>query len=456
MRFTFRPPNFRGELFASTLSFGLTALLRLGSSLIVTRLLTPQAYGIFAIVLSILFMLELVSDVGTVGLLVRHPRGNEPRFIHTIWTVRLIRNVINFGLLFLGAPAIAAFYHEPVLTAALRLLSFWFLLFGAESMSFVLAQRDRKARISNYAELAANTVMTLSVIAMAGVMRNHFALICGVLLQRSILAVASYFFYRDVGVGIAFDRQALSDQFAFARIVMPSSMLTMVLSQYDKLVLLKLFDLALLGVYGIAANIVAPITGIIMHNARAVLYPRCAEYFRTDAATAGERYYAENRRLLLLGSTIPAMVAGFSQFIVKLLYDPRFEAAGLMLMILSLAATLSAFQNAAENLLVASGRTHVVLVSNCIRLASVVPATLLGYYFFGLYGFLWFSFLAAFPLLLYLYAQQRRQHLLNLRFELVHLLFALVVFICCFAVSHALLHFFPGLSLSRVLRHNHS
>jgi lipopolysaccharide exporter len=68
--------NLKGELFASTFTYGLSALIRLGSSLVLTRLLNPESYGIFGILFSILFMIELMSDVGSVGLLVRHPRGN--------------------------------------------------------------------------------------------------------------------------------------------------------------------------------------------------------------------------------------------------------------------------------------------------------------------------------------------------------------------------------------------
>lgn len=70
--------NPRGELFASTFSYGVTSVTRLASSLILTRVLTPEAYGAFAILLSFYFIIELLSDVGTLGLLVRHPRGGDP------------------------------------------------------------------------------------------------------------------------------------------------------------------------------------------------------------------------------------------------------------------------------------------------------------------------------------------------------------------------------------------
>jgi O-antigen/teichoic acid export membrane protein len=435
--------NLKGELFSSTFTYGLTAVIKLGSSLVLTRLLSPEAYGIFGILFSVLFMLELMSDVGSTGLLIRHPRGGEIRFVHTVWTVRLIRSVLNFAIVFLGAPVIAAIYQTPILTSAFRILSVYFLLMGGESMAFILAQRDQRARISNYAELISSAVMTIFVIAIASILKSHYALIYGALLQRALLMVASHFFYRKVGVGIAFDREAIADQFKFARFVLPSSLLTIVLSQYDKVVLLKLFDLSVLGMYALAGNMLGPVNGVNLHNARVVLYARCAEYFRTDRSTACKRYYAENRKLLTLGVVLPALVAGFSQFIIAILYDARYELVGTVLLISGLGAIVIAFQNASENLLVAFGRTHMVLVANIVRLFTLIPASLLGYFWFGFRGFLWFNLLAQLPLAAYFFLEQRRCGLLDIRSELKRLGAALAVFFACFAASHLLLATLP-------------
>lgn len=443
MRSPIRLINFKSELFSSTFTYGVTAAIKLLSSLVLTRLLSPEAYGIFGILLSFLFMIELMSDVGTVGLLVRHERGGEVKFIHTIWTVRLIRCTLNFCIVFLGAPIVAALYKTPLLTSAFRVLSFWFLFMGAESMSFVLAQRDQRARIANYADMVSSAAMTFFVIGVASVLKNHFALIYGALLQRALLMIASYFFYRNIGVGLAFDRQALSEQFKFARYVLPSSLLTIVLTQYDKIVLLKLFNLTILGVYGIAQNMLGPITGIIIHNARVVLYARCAEYFRTNRETARSRYYSENKRLMMVGTILPAMVAGFSQSIVSILYDARYAMVGPILMITGLAAILVAFQYASENLLVASGRSYVVLLSNIIRVCTIIPASLLGYYFFGLYGFLWFNVAAMIPLLIYFFWEQKRSGLLDLASELKRMGETLAVFLLCLGASQLVLKLFP-------------
>ena len=245
------PPrlNLKGELFSSTFTYGVTALIKLSSSLVLTRLLAPQAYGIFGILLSIVYIVNLVSDVGTYAFVIRHPRGGEAKFIHAVWTIRFLRCVLNFSVVFLGAPVIAAIYSTPVLTNALRIFSFQFLIAGFESMSFILAHRDQKARISNYADMISNAVMTVFVIVVASILRSYLALIYGVLLQQTLMTIGSHFFYRNIGIRFAYDREVAAEQFKFARFVLPSSLLTMVLSQYDKLILLKLFDLTLVGVY---------------------------------------------------------------------------------------------------------------------------------------------------------------------------------------------------------------
>ena len=444
--------NFKSELFSSTFSYGSISIIRLVGSLVLTRLLTPEAYGIFAIIFSLMTMIELLSDVGSRGLLIRHPRGKEVRFVHTLWTMRLIRSGLNFCAMFFGAPLIAVIYHQPILTGALKMLSLVFLLSGLESMSFILAVRDRKSRIANYAELVSIALMTGVSISLAFILKNHFAVIIGVLAQRALLTLASYFFYRNIGVGIAFDREAMADQFRFARFVLPSSLLYMVVSQYDKVILLRLFDLSLLGIYGLASNLNSPVTGVIVHNAQTILYARCSDYFRDDRASACLRYYRENKRLLLLGVTLPAALAGFSRFIVAILYDRRYAAAGFILMVLGLGSVITAFQNASENLLVAAGRTHTLLVANVIRVCSLIPVTLLGYFLFGFTGFLWFTLLASVPVLAYYYQQQRRLGLVNWHYELKLLVIAVTVFLICLAASHTLMSLVPADALHLRLR----
>lgn len=443
MQLIMRFINFRGELFASTFSYGLSVLIKLGSSLILTRLLNPEAYGVIGILFSVAFTLELISDVGATGLLIRNPRGGEKRFVHTLWTIRLGRCMVNFVLLYAAAPAIARLYGLPLLSDALRLFSLWFPIVGLESMAFTIAQREQRAKIGNYVDLGTSAIMTLFVIGMATMVKDYTVFIYGTLLQRFLTTVASYFFYREVGVGFAFDREAARDQFHFAKFVLPSSLLTIVLSQYDKVVLLKLFDLTLLGVYGLAANMIGPVTNLINHNCRVLLYPRCAEYFRTSRESVAHRYYTENAKLFAVVTLPPMVVAGFSQTFVAMLYDSRYQGAGLILMAMGIGVFFGALQAASENLLVAGGHTRVGLIGNVVRLFTMLPTTLAGYFLFGFQGFIWVGLSANLLVLFYYYRAQRRAHLLDLGGEMRRIGVAFAVFAVCWAISSLIVPHIP-------------
>ena len=101
-------------------------------------------------------------------------------------------------------------------------------------------------------------------------------------ISRLTMVVMSYQFFKEARPRLQVYRPAAREMLRFGKFVMPSSMLTLVLSQFDKIVFLRLFDLRLLGVYGLAANVAGPIESLISKISQMVLYPRCAHNFRTD------------------------------------------------------------------------------------------------------------------------------------------------------------------------------
>src|SRR5690348_8190608 len=69
-----------GSLFVRTLS-----------SIILTRLLAPQDFGIVGIIGSIFFVLAMITDLGFTSFVVPHPRGDERHFRDVIWTIHAVR-----------------------------------------------------------------------------------------------------------------------------------------------------------------------------------------------------------------------------------------------------------------------------------------------------------------------------------------------------------------------------
>ena len=102
-------------------------ILRLGSNLILTRLLFPEAFALIGVVTMVMIALELTSDLGTMAFLVRHENSEARRYQDGIWTIILIRSLLLAGLMFASAPVVGAWLEMPEIIPALRLMSLHFV-----------------------------------------------------------------------------------------------------------------------------------------------------------------------------------------------------------------------------------------------------------------------------------------------------------------------------------------
>lgn len=440
---TLRLPNLKGDLFATALSFGAQAAIRLGASMILTRILRPEAYGVIAIVTSIGYVVALLGDIAVTVSLVRHEHGDSVNYLNTAWTLRLGRSLLNTALMFFAAPLIAEVYHAPELVLPLRAYSLWFLFAAFESMSFPLAVRRRNSRIIVYSELAANATATVFSLLYCYYTRTYWGMIYGILLNRLLVTALSYAFYRDSRPRLMIDRGAARELLRFTRYAVPSSLVTIGLNQFDRAIFLRLFDLHLLGVFSLAGNIAAPVDGLINKVGQLVLYPRCAHEFRTDPGRFALRYYTRNTSLYVSILALPAAIGGSAQLLIHLLYDPRYVQAGAILAAFMMRSALLSMATSAECMLLAAGELQAQLQGNVVRAISVVIGTLTGYYVAGLTGFVYGAALSVLPQLLYYLWLQRSKGYLMLRFEVYKLLFVTLTFALAYLVSHLLLTLFP-------------
>lgn len=441
--------NAKGDLFATASSFVAQGAIRLGSSLILTRIVRPDAYGIMTILLSIYFVVEMLADVNVSLFIVRDKNGADPRYLNTAWTMRLGRGLLNNVIVFLCAPLIStSLYHLPALTTPLRVFSLLFSIAALESMAFPLAIRRKQTRIYVYSELVSSFLATGFTITYCYYFRDYWGMIYGTLLSRALTTLFSYHFYRDLRPKPQFDRAAAREILQLTKFTMPSSLLTLALSQFDKVAFLRLFDLSLLGVYGLASNIAGLIESLITKISQLVLYPRCAHNFRTDRDNFSLKYYTENVKLFIGILIIPAAVGGAAHFIIRLLYPAQYALAGTVLQALMVRAALLSLASPAEDLLIATGESHVILFGNIFRAVSMCAASLAGYYFFGFIGFIYGISLSGLPPLIYYLWLQSEKGMLIVRFEVYKVVFVLAIALSAHLTSMLLLTFWPAARIS--------
>ena len=437
--------NFRGDLFATTFTFAMQAFIRVVSSLVLTRVLLPEAYGTITILVSILYVIGNIVDTNVTLFIVRDQNAEQPRYLNTAWTIRLIRSVLSAGVLFVCAPLIAnKIYDLPSLTLPLRVFSLWFLIDGFETMAFALAIRRKQARLQMYAELAASVLSASFSIAYCYRFHTFWGIAFAMLLSRLFMTIVSHLIYRDLRPRLAIDRAAVKEILGFSKFTVPSSMLTLGLNQFDKVVFLRFFDLRLLGLYGLAGNISGSIETLISKVSQSVLYPRCTHNFRENPATATKRFYTENTKLFAGILGMPSAVFGFAHLLITVLYDSRYLQAGDVLQALAIRAVLLAFSSPAEDLLISAGIYHVILVGNVLRTVWIILGCLTGYYLFGFFGFIYGIAFSGLPPLVYYLWLQRSKGLLIARFELYKAAFVLGIAVTSYISGSFFLSIFPG------------
>lgn len=439
--------NLRGDLFATGASFAGQTFLKLCSSLVLTRILTPGDYGTITILMSVVFIFVMLSDIGFSVCIVRSMRGEDQVYLNTAWTIRIVRAIVNTALLYLCAPFIAGLYHASSLTLPFRVLSVWFLIDGLQSTAFPVSVRRKNSRIVMYSELTGSIFSTIFTVVYCYFSRDYWGMLYGTLVNRLVVVVLSHRYYRDIRPTLQWDWPAAKEIFEFSRFVMPSSVLTLFLNQFDRAIFLRLFDFSLLGVYSLATNIISPVENLITKASQMVLYPRCAHNFRRDRSTFSLKYYTENTRIFIATLAVPAAIGGAAQFLIHALYDPRYAEAAAVLQAFALRAVLKGLASPAEDMLIATGESRLILVANVYRVIWMVAASLLGYRYFGFIGFTYGVALSGLPGLLYYLCLQYRKDLLIMKFEVYKVAFAGGVGACAYGAAAILLALFPGVRI---------
>jgi lipopolysaccharide exporter len=440
----FRLPNFKGNLFATVWTFVAQIVVKLGGSLILTRLLRPEAYGTITVLLSVNYVVTMLGDIAVMFSIVRREGGDQPDYLNTAWTLRLGRSFLNFALVVVCAPLIARAYALPGLTVPIRVFALTFLFSGMESMGYAIAVRRQNSRIIVIAELQAAVLSTIFTVAYCYFSPTFWGLIYGTLLNSLVYSVLSYRYYPEHRPRLHIDREAFKDLLRYSRYSMPSSLLTLALSQFDKIVFLRMFDLQLLGVYSLANNISNTIESLISKISQLILYPRSAHAFRSNRATFALEYYISNARVFASILAVPAAVGGAAQLLISTLYDHRYATAGFVLQAFMVRAALLSLASPAEDMLIGAGEIQVLLVGNIYRAVWTVGGSLLGYYLYGFRGFVYGIALSGLlPLIYYLHLQHRRGYLIG-RYELYRVGFVSVVAFLSYVASSELLALTAG------------
>ncbi len=398
--------------------YGVGQVIRLGSNLVLSRLLFPEAFGLVALVNIFNQGLQMLSDIGIEPAVIQSSRGDEPVFLDTAWTLQIGRGFLLYAIALVFAWPLAAVYREPQLVWLVCAGSLSVLLSGLNSTSLYTLRRKLAIGKLTLIEVGSQLAAALVMIVWACLHPTVWLLVGGSLVAAAFKAVASHRIdvgYRNRIHSEAEARKALGH---FGKWIFGASAVNFVSRQGDRLLLGRFLGIAELGIYSIAVMLSEAVSTVTTRITHGVLYPVFSRIRLDGEARLREVYY--RTRLVLDGLALPALgiLTMLGPWVVHVLYDKRYAEAGWMLQAFAVRVAMCCMLIPCETCLFSMGQTRYGLYQNVARMAWIVVAVPIGWHLFGLRGLVYAASLSELPLFLVLWPPFRSFGMLRLAGEL--------------------------------------
>src|SRR5208283_1318143 len=144
---------------------GVSFALRVGSLMVLARLLGPKDFGLVGMVTAFTGVLTLFRDFGLSSAAVQRTTVTDEQISTLFWINLLVGALLGLVAVAM-APALAAFYHEPRLFGVTAVLALGFLFNAAGVQHSVLLQRQM--RFTTLAVIGVVSLIVGTVIAIGG------------------------------------------------------------------------------------------------------------------------------------------------------------------------------------------------------------------------------------------------------------------------------------------------
>jgi O-antigen/teichoic acid export membrane protein len=347
-------------------SLVLTQAIRLASNLVLAHLLSPEDFGLAAIVAGLLVGLRMFSDVGLAPSIVRSRRGDDPAFLRTAFTFQATRGVALWLASCAAAWPMAALYGAALLPLV-PIAGLTAVIGGLTSIHLLLATRNFDQRAPARLEVVSLVVNTLATIAISLVHPSVWAIVGGWLagdLARAFLSHAWVGRWRD---RFGYEPQAITELAHFGRWVFASSAVTFLSQQADRLMLGIVVPASVLGVYGIASMLARLPADVVSRLTESVLFPALADGARTDRSTLEQRLAKARRVLLPICVALNVGVACAGPVLFLGLYPSTYRDAVWMTPLLAGALWFSLLQATLDRVPLVTGHVRSLAIANFVR-----------------------------------------------------------------------------------------
>lgn len=353
----------------------------LASTVILARLLAPDDFGVIAIALIIVGLLETIAYAG-VDLALMRPGADTREHYDTAWTIQLIQGALIAGVLLLIAPWVAPFFSEARATAVIQVIALRPLIIGCQNIGTVAFRKEldfaKDFRFGLYTKLLNFTI----VVGMAFWLRNYWALVAGMTTSSLIEVILSYVMhpYRP-----RLCLRRWREIWGFSQWLIISRAGAFLNRKVDEMVVGRLLGTSAMGGYHVANELATMPNSELVMPLRRAMFPTLAKVSENPAEL--ERLF----RLSFSAITAMCFSVGFGLMsiapeLVPIVLGDKWTSAVAAMRWLAVHAAFSSLILTLEMPLWVTGRTRLTATQTWLDLSLLIPMAYFAVTAYGVEG----------------------------------------------------------------------
>lgn len=342
---------------------------------ILARFLTPSDFGLMGMLVVFTLIGNTLTEAGFPQSLIR---ANEvtPITLSTLFWTNLLISLLVYGLLWMCAPAIATFYHEPQLVQVSRATFLVIPLGGLCAIQIARYQRQLAFRRICLISLCSSLVGSIVAILIAWHTRSVWALVIQTLLTYLLRALL-YAFTSHWHPRLQFSMSELRKHFAFSRNLLVSYVLGNLFSNIYTILIGRLYGAAETGFFTQADRIRTVFSTSSTSVVQNVSFPVLTRV-NHEGGDLRQAYRRVILTALMAVGFVMVLIVGVGPDLFQLVMGgPEWRASGEYLLPLGIVGILFPLHCVNENILLVKGLSHIVLRLEIFRRCLMVLLILL-------------------------------------------------------------------------------
>ena len=239
--------------------------------IVLARLLLPEEYGLVGLLSIFISISDVIILQGLTTALIQKKDADDTDF-SSVFFANMVCSIGIYLILFVSAPLVADFYHEPALVEIMRVLSFIVIIGAAPAVHNAIMARNldfKKSFFRNISNVATQGVVGITLAYMGfGVWALVFSKLSGTFVGAVVLCITVKWKPRRL-----FSMERIKTMFSYSSKVLGTNLLNTVFNNIHSLIIGRYYTAADLGYYQRGQQIPQMAMGAVDGSMSEVLYP---------------------------------------------------------------------------------------------------------------------------------------------------------------------------------------